>query len=105
MTRKEFLKGAALTVVAVGCGGGASPTDCGITIDVNHGHTLTVPKADASAGGDKTYHIKGGADHDHTVTITAAQFASLRVGTEVTITSSPDIGLNTHDHGVTVNCA
>lgn len=93
MTRKEFLTGAALTVAALGCGGGGGANDCGVTIELNHGHRFTVAKADATAGAEKTYHIQGGADHDHTVTITAAQFSSV------------EIGLATHDHNVTVNCA
>ena len=109
MTRKEFLKGATFTLVVLGsgsgCGGGTPPTDCGTTIELNHGHRFTVAKADATAGAEKTYHIQGGADHDHTVTITAAQFADLAAGTQVTVLSSVDIGLGTHDHNVTVNCA
>jgi hypothetical protein len=109
MTRKEFLKGAAaaLAVIGVGCGdggGGGGGNDCGATIELNHGHTLPVAKADATAGVEKTYHIQGDATHDHTVTITAAQFADLAAGTGVTVTSSVDAGA-THDHTITVNCA
>jgi hypothetical protein len=110
MTRKEFLKGtgAVVAVALAGCGGGGGggnpPTDCGTTIELNHGHVLTVAKADATAGVDKTYHIQGSATHDHTVTLTAAQFADLAAGNEVTITSSVDAAA-THDHNITVNCA
>jgi hypothetical protein len=105
MTRKEFLKGAALTLAGLGCGGGANPNDCGVTIELNHGHTLTVAKSHATTGVERTYHIQGSASHDHSVTITAAQFADLAAGNQVTVTSSPDIGFGTHDHMVTVNCA
>ena len=108
MTRKDFLKSAAavmgggLALSALGCGGPA--LTCGGAIALNHGHTLTVPGADAQAGTEKTYHIQGSGDHDHTVTITAAQFADLRAGTQVVITSSLDEGF-THDHEVTVTCS
>jgi len=110
MTRKEFLQGAgavvavALTGCGDGGGGGGGGNECGTTIDLNHGHVLTVAKADATAGVEKTYHIQGGATHDHTVTITAAQFADLAAGTQVILTSSPSTDL-THDHSITVNCA
>jgi hypothetical protein len=78
-------------------GGGA----CGSTIGTNHGHAVTVTKADAMAGVAKTYDIQGGSDHSHTLSISAAQFAMLAAGDPVTITSSNDAG---HDHAVTVSC-
>jgi len=78
-------------------GGGA----CGSTIATNHGHSVTVTKADASAGAAKSYDIQGGADHSHTLSISAAEFAMLAAGDPVTITSSTDAG---HAHAVTVSC-
>ena len=72
------------------------------TISANHGHTATVPAADVMAGVDKMYNIKGASAHPHMITITAAQFAMLRAGTPVTVTSSNDAG---HTHNVTVTCA
>jgi hypothetical protein len=79
------------------CVGGAD-----VEIEDNHGHTLVVSEADVAAAADKTYDIEGGADHAHTVEITAAQFAQLAAGEEVVIESSDDDG---HSHDVTIICA
>jgi len=40
-------------------------------ISANHGHTLTVKKADVMQGLEKTYSIAGSATHSHNVTLTA----------------------------------
>lgn len=72
-----------------------------VQIAANHGHELLVSKADIAAGVDKTYSIMGMSIHDHTVTITAAQFAMLAANTSITVESSPTI----HTHLVTVSCA
>jgi hypothetical protein len=72
------------------------------SISANHGHVLTIPKADAVAGVQKVYSIKGTSAHNHTVTITAANFVSLKGGQAVTVTSSADAG---HLHTVKVICA
>ena len=57
----------------------------------NHGHALTVTKAEAMAAADKTYDIKGTAMHTHTVVITVAQFAMMLAGTPVAVTTKvPD---------------
>ena len=119
MTRKEFLRtlvgagvGAAGVVAIAGCGddGGAAtpdaaPLTCGspaAVIGGNHGHVLTVSMADVNAAAAKTYNIMGGSLHDHTVMVTAAQFASLKTGTTLSITSSSD---GTHTHTITVMCS
>lgn len=78
-------------------GGGA----CGASIATNHGHSITVTKAEAMAGAAKTYNIQGGSDHTHSVAITAAQFAMLAAGDPVTIMSSQDAA---HAHAVTITC-
>jgi hypothetical protein len=111
MTRKEFLKSAAVVVgggmalSTLGCdGGGGGGDGCTSVIQLNHGHAITFTRADAEAGADKTYHIKGGADHDHTVTITAAQFADVLAGTQVVSASSFDDVGATHQHDITLNC-
>ena len=70
-------------------------------ISANHGHTLVVSAADVAAGRPKTYSIAGAARHDHTVTLTAADFASLAAGRVVAVTSSDGAG---HTHTVTVTC-
>ena len=72
-----------------------------VTIAGNHGHVLVVSKADVAAGIDKTYNIQGVALHDHTVTVTAAQFAMLAANTSISTVSSPTV----HTHGITVTCA
>lgn len=119
MTRKEFLRtlvgagvGAAGVVAIAGCGddgGAATPDAAPLTcaspsavIGANHGHTLTVSMADVNAAAAKTYNIMGTSLHDHTVMVTAAQFAMLKTGTTLSITSSSD---GTHTHTVTVMCA
>ena len=118
MTRKEFLRtlvgagvGAAGVAVIAGCGGDEEKTpDAAValtcaspaaTIGANHGHTLAVTMADVNAAADKTYSIAGTSPHDHTVTITAAQFAQLKTGTTLNITSGTGGG---HTHTVTVMC-
>ena len=72
------------------------------TISANHGHTAMIPAADVAAGIMKTYDIKGGSAHPHTITVTAAMFAMLKAGTMVVVTSSNDAG---HTHNVSVMCA
>jgi len=71
------------------------------TISANHGHSLVVSPADVAAGRAKTYSILGTSRHDHTVTLSAANFASLAAGRAVTVTSTNDAG---HTHTVTVTC-
>jgi hypothetical protein len=76
------------------------------TVDITgnhpHGlHAMVVSKADVDGGMDVTYHIKGMAFHDHTVIITAAQFAMLKAGTAVMQTSSlGDPNDDNHTHVV-----
>jgi len=120
MTRKEFLaslvKGTAVGAVAAGalaaCGGdddGAATIDgppgaCSptATIGTNHGHTLVVSAADIAAAADKTYDIMGSSVHTHSVTLTAAHFASLAAGTMVMTVSTTG---SAHTHSITVRCA
>lgn len=82
----------------------APPASCSgaATITANHGHAISVAAADIAAGVDKTYNIKGGSAHPHTVTITAAMFAMLQASQAITVRSSSDAG---HTHDVTVSCA
>jgi hypothetical protein len=62
---------------------------------------LVVPVADVELGQPQSYDIQGTAMHPHTVTLTAADFATLRTGAAVTVTSSTDAA---HTHQVTVTC-
>lgn len=71
-------------------------------IGSNHGHTVEVPAADIAAGADVTYDIQGTSGHEHSVTVTAADFAMLAAGTAVTVESSNGAG---HTHSVTISCA
>ncbi len=80
------------------CVGGALAT----AISANHGHALTVPRADVLAGVAKTYAITGSSSHPHEVTLGANHFADLRRGIEIVVTSTSDFG---HTHAVTVACA
>ncbi|MGE5182407.1 MAG: hypothetical protein ACM31C_10115 [Acidobacteriota bacterium] len=131
MTRKQFLRRAlelsaatfGLTVLSA-CGGSPTPTPDGgpgvdarpggsaagrcamdgtsSTIGDNHGHVLVVPMQDVAAGVDVTYHIQGTSDHDHTVVLRAADFASLQQDRAIMTTSSFDAD---HSHAVMVACA
>lgn len=121
LTRKEFLSsmvsavaGAAGAALLVACGGGSESemhdarvggnclaSGTSAAIGTNHGHTLTVPMADVTAGVEKTYDIRGTSDHPHTVKVTAAMFASLASNSGVSVLSSSDGG---HTHNVTISC-
>jgi len=72
------------------------------TIASNHGHSLAVPVADVQAGVEKTYTIQGTSGHDHTITVTVANFTNLSNGQAFEITSTAGGG---HTHIVTVFCA
>jgi hypothetical protein len=89
------------------CGGGDDDDDtndggaCTTQIAANHGHALTISAADKMTGAAKEYDIKGSADHSHTVSLSAEDFADLASGTIVIVTSSTADG---HDHDVTITC-
>lgn len=87
-----------------GPGGQANCVDNGTTaaIAANHGHTLSVSKADVTAGTEKTYSIQGSSAHDHSVTVTAADFTMLQGNDSITLASTSGGG---HTHSVTVSCA
>ena len=125
MDRKTFIKkatGAALVAIPayslLSCSNddstGVDPeddlsaTDClanganATAISSNHGHILTLSKADINAAVDKTYSIQGSSGHNHTILVTAANFSTLRVDKTLVVESSRD---NSHRHNVTVSCA
>lgn len=118
MTRKEFLgslvKGTAVGAIAVGaiaaCGGdddggdnGGNDGACQLrsVIAGNHGHALSVSQADVDAGVERVYDIEGDAGHNHMVTITASQFATIAAGGNLTVVSTSGAA---HTHMITVNC-
>ena len=118
MTRKEFLGSLIGAAALLACGGdsdgggadaatsGKSCTTNGTTATIgsNHGHVLTVSAADVSAGVDKTYDITGTSAHAHMVTVTAANFTTLKNNPNgsVMLTSTSGGG---HTHSVTIVCA
>lgn len=118
MTRNQFLRTlAGLGATAVGLSAAACGSDDGddppltgncavngtiVSIDNNHGHTLVVSKEDVTAAANKTYDITGTSPHNHSVTITAAQFASLASTGSLVVMSTSG---GTHTHTVSVVCA
>jgi hypothetical protein len=115
ISRKQFLGasvGGTVLLLLQGCGGGGddpppppggqSCGSSGTAIAGNHGHTLSIARADLDATTNQTYNITGTANHPHTVTLTPAQLQSLKAGQSVTVTSSTDAS---HEHAVTVSCA
>ena len=120
ITRKQFCErmlSGSVVLLFSGCGGGGSYSSspapapapspsaaqsCSAsTISGNHGHSLTVPASDLDSMADITYNIQGAADHNHMVTLSAAQLAQLKAGQMVTVTSSTTLS---HNHDVTVSC-
>ncbi len=117
-----------MTVWVGGCsGGGSSPAaptaaptstsapastgDRSGAIAANHGHVATVTGAQLQASGAVTLDIRGAADHDHTVQLSADQVRQIAAGTRSTQTStqsaatSDGYGESTpgHSHTVTFN--
>ena len=118
ITRKEFLGGLVSAVVLAACGSGEEDDDptpdgeektsCtmnGTSVEIasNHGHTLTVSKADVSAAAEKTDDIMGTSAHKHMLTISAAQFAMLKDNTSISVTSTASS--DGHTHKINVLCA
>jgi hypothetical protein len=116
MTRKQFLGSLAGVAAFAACGGddgggtdGAITRNCatnGTTVQIgnNHGHALVVTASEINAGVDKTYDIMGTSDHPHSVTVTAANFATLQSNANgsVMVTSTSGGG---HTHSVLIFCA
>ena len=91
-----------------GSGGGSGCANPGEMIGTNHPqgmqHTMTVTAADITAGVEKVYMIQGMSGHPHSVTLSAANFATLAGGGTVMATSTSN-GVPAHTHVVTVSCA
>ena len=66
----------------------------------NHGHTAFISAAELSAGGAINLDITGGADHPHTVALSAAEVGQIASGTRVQKRSTSNTG---HAHAVTFN--
>ena len=63
---------------------------------------MTVSKEDVINGVEKNYNILGSSDHDHTVVVTAAAFATLLGNQQVELSSTSDDG---HAHAIMITCA
>lgn len=72
------------------------------TISANHGHSLTIAAADFATAAEHTYDIQGTASHTHQITLSVANFQTLLGGGTVTVTSTTNVG---HSHAVQVECA
>jgi hypothetical protein len=127
LTRRAFASflGRASSVVVLGlfggCNGSSTPIDAavdtvpgctagnaGVMIANNHlhaPHSVVVSSADVAAGVDKTYDIMGIASHTHQITVTAADFATLKMAGTIMVTSTPGPAGLDHTHVVTVSCA
>jgi len=68
-------------------------------------HSIDVPVAHVMMGVEQTYDIQGESPHPHTVVVTPADFARIAAGEMVVITSSEDMGVDLHDHDVTLFCS
>jgi hypothetical protein len=108
--RREFLRAAALALAAgtvvqiAGCGtdeasGGGGKVG---SIDGNHGHSASVA---AGSSGDMILNIRGTADHDHTLDLTAQQVSDILDGIHTMWTSSTATppGGSAHEHLVHFN--
>jgi hypothetical protein len=121
ITRKQFLQGGVVTAIVVSALGCASDDDTGDdgnaddssggggdcsggadgVISGNHGHSANVPAADITGAAAHDYDIMGTATHTHTISVSAAQMASLAGGDGVMVTSTMTAG---HTHDVTLSC-
>jgi len=137
LTRREFNAASVsalfvgMTVWVSGCSGGggnspAAPTaapaptstpapastgDKSGTIAANHGHIATVTGAQLQARGAVALDIRGTADHDHAVQLSADQVRQVSAGTRVAQTSTESAAtpdgyggsMPGHSHSVTFN--
>lgn len=71
-------------------------------IGSNHGHAIQVSVVDINNGVDKQYSIQGGSDHDHNITVTTANFNTLKSNQQIQVTSTSG---DAHTHSVTISCA
>jgi len=91
--------------------GGGSSSCSNLTFEMGDAHpagfrhNLVIGLADVTAGVDKTYDIQGESPQPHTLVVTAAHFATLAGGGSVVIDSTEDMGIDLHDHAVTIHCS
>lgn len=117
-TRKAFLAqmaGGGLLLALGGCGGGgggdapaAAPAAGGclrFSFTANHGHELSIPLADLDSTVSRSYSVQGSGPHDHLVTITPAQFAALKAGQAISVTTTAGGLAPAHTHEMAGTCA
>ena len=82
-----------------------SGTDRIGSISANHSHTAVLTAARLGAGGAVVLDIRGGANHPHTVELSADQVAQVRDGQRLAETSTAHFGagFGSHSHLVTFN--
>jgi hypothetical protein len=108
-----LLGGAAVTLYGCGGGGYSSPVsasapgatvsgarDASGAISSNHGHVAVITAAQLTAGNGLRLDIRGQAEHNHSVELTAAQVAQVRGGSRVSLDSTDGQG---HRHAVVFN--
>lgn len=109
MGRREFIGAAAaalfagVVITVTGCSeddpaGPAADGSVSGTIANNHGHSVTLTKAQIDAGAAVTLTFSGGG-HTHTVSLTAEQVALVKSGAGVH-TGLASSTTNDHSHGV-----
>lgn len=81
-------------------GGGGTCAALLIQISCNHDHELQIPLEDVMAGVEKQYTLSHNGTHDHKMTVTAAQFATLKSGGAVHIYVESAV----QPHCVTLSC-
>lgn len=103
-----LLGGASITMTVVAC---AKKEDAAVTptptvsdnvgvVGTNHGHAVTITKAQLTAAGALTLDIQGTSGHAHSVTLSATEVTSIKNGTKVSKDSSTGAG---HIHTVSFN--
>jgi len=76
-----------------------------IEVQVVHlpNHALLISKDDVNAGVQKTFTLENsGSGHVHSVTLSSADFATLRTNSAIQLTSTTEAG---HSHVVAIGCA
>ena len=68
------------------------------TVNSGHSHTAELPEADVDSTQNRTYSSSYSSGHIHSVTLTAANYETLRTSGEVTVTSATVSG---HTHNFT----
>lgn len=111
MRRRDFVRSLTFTVGAAAVAGCRRMCPRDIVIGTNHGHTMDLPDWHIRSGKERRYDITGTGVHPHVVTLTEADYATLRGGGVVHKLSTADglhgeiIGsAHTHTVMITANC-